>query len=183
MVAASAAALFAAVLGLEGPVPPVRAAEASVACGVTGPPEYYSFPLVSTKRVPGSGQATGLGELTFAPSPFGFALSPEGNYRYRVSLTVDRLAPPATGVYVVWVTTPSLDRIELAGAFDDRHAMDVEVDFNKFLVVITLEDAYDPEAAVWSGPIVLRGMSRSGMMHTMAGHGPFEQENCAAYGY
>lgn len=25
-------------------------------------------------------------------------------------------------------------------------------------------------------------MSRSGMMHTMAGHGPFEEDNCAAYG-
>jgi hypothetical protein len=29
----------------------------------------------------------------------------------------------------------------------------------------------------------MRGMSRSGMMHTMAGHGPFQQENCARYGY
>ncbi|MDE2875730.1 MAG: hypothetical protein OXU69_07275 [Gemmatimonadota bacterium] len=31
--------------------------------------------------------------------------------------------------------------------------------------------------------VVIRGMSRSGMTHTMAGHGPFEEENCAAYGY
>jgi hypothetical protein len=183
MAAASVTALLAAVLALAGPGTAVRAVEVSVACSVDGPPEYYAFPLVSTRRVPGSGQATGLGELTFAPSPFGLALSPEGSYRYRIALTVDRLAAPAVGTYVVWVTTPELDRIVLAGAFDDRHAMNVEVDFNKFLVVITLEDAYDPEAAVWSGPIVLRGMSRSGMMHTMAGHGPFEQENCATYGY
>ncbi len=173
-------ALLAAILGLTGPVVPAHAVET---CSVTGPPEYYTFPLVSTRRVPGSGRATGIGQLTFAPSPFGFALSPEGSYRYRIRLTIDRLAAPTAGSYVVWVTTPELDRIELAGELDDRHAMDVEVDFNKFLVVITLEDAYDPEAAVWSGPIVLRGMSRSGMMHTMAGHGPFEQENCAAYGY
>jgi len=26
-------------------------------------------------------------------------------------------------------------------------------------------------------------MSRSGMMHTMVGHGALVQENCAAYGY
>ena len=58
-----------------------------------------------------------------------------------------------------------------------------EVGWNKFLVVITLEPEDDPEAATWSGPIVLRGMSRSGAMHTMAGHGPFQEENCAAYGY
>jgi len=36
---------------------------------------------------------------------------------------------------------------------------------------------------MWTGPVVMRGMSRSGLMHTMAGHGAFEQENCAAYGY
>ena len=179
-VAVTVGALLAASPSLAGSVVSEHAVET---CSVTGPPEYYTFPLVSTRRVPGSGRAAGIGQLTFAPSPFGFALSPEGSYRYRIRLTIDRLAAPTAGSYVVWVTTPELDRIELAGELDDRHAMDVEVDFNKFLVVITLEDAYDPKAAVWSGPIVLRGMSRSGMMHTMAGHGPFEQENCAAYGY
>jgi len=183
MTAASVTALLALVFGSASPGAPVRAAKAPVTCSVAEPPAYYAFPLVSTRRVPGSGRAAGVGQLTFAPSPFGLALSAEGHYRYRIALTVDRLASPAVGTYVVWVTTPELDRIEVAGEFDDRHAMEVEVDFNKFLVVITLEDAYDPEAAIWSGPIVLRGMSRSGMMHTMAGHGPFEQENCASYGY
>ncbi|MGD2070011.1 MAG: hypothetical protein PVI57_15165, partial [Gemmatimonadota bacterium] len=57
------------------------------------------------------------------------------------------------------------------------------VEWNKFLVVITLETVDDPSADAWSGPIALRGMSRSGKMHTMAGHGPFQQENCAAFGY
>ena len=147
------------------------------------PPEYYAFPLVSTRRVPGSGQATGTGRLTFATSPFGLALSPEGSYRYRVALTVERLAAPPRGAYVVWITTPTLDRVELVGELDERRSIEGMVDFNKFLVVITLEDAFDPAAASWAGPIVLRGMSRSGMMHTMAGHGPFEQENCAAFGY
>ena len=51
------------------------------------------------------------------------------------------------------------------------------------IVVITLEAADDPAATRWSGPIVFRGMSRSGMMHTMVGHGALQQENCAAYGY
>ena len=41
----------------------------------------------------------------------------------------------------------------------------------------------DPGAERWSGPIVFRGMSRSGMMHTMVGHGALQKENCAAYGY
>ncbi|HZD06335.1 MAG TPA: hypothetical protein VE173_15600, partial [Longimicrobiales bacterium] len=55
--------------------------------------------------------------------------------------------------------------------------------WNKFLVVVTLEPTDGSDASTWSGPIVLRGMSRSGAMHTMAGHGPFQQEKCAAYGY
>ena len=28
---------------------------------------------------------------------------------------------------------------------------------------------------MWTGLIVIRGMSRSGMMHAMAGNGPFER--------
>ena len=36
---------------------------------------------------------------------------------------------------------------------------------------------------IWSGPVVMRGMSRSGLMHTLAGHGPYEKEPCAKYGF
>ena len=65
---------------------------------------------------------------------------------------------------------------------DDTHRIQGEAGWNKFLVVVSLEE--EPEAVErWSGPIVLRGMSRSGMMHTMAGHGPFASEPCATYGY
>ena len=68
------------------------------------------------------------------------------------------------------------------GTLDDTHRIRGEVAWNKFLVVVSLED--EPDAvARWSGPIVLRGLSRSGMMHTMAGHGPYSSEPCATYGY
>ena len=43
--------------------------------------------------------------------------------------------------------------------------------------------AGEEPGAMWTGPVVSRGMSRSGLMHTMAGHGPFETEPCAVYGY
>jgi hypothetical protein len=69
------------------------------------------------------------------------------------------------------------------GTLDENFQVAGTASWNKFLVVITLEAVDDPVAKRWSGPIAFRGMSRSGMMHTMAGHGPFEQENCAAYGY
>ena len=57
-----------------------------------------------------------------------------------------------------------------------------QVAWNKFLGVITREPA-DATPETWQGPIIMRGMSRSGRMHTMAGHGPFEAEPCAKYGY
>ena len=84
---------------------------------------------------------------------------------------------------MVWTTTPELDQIALAGELTDAAGFSGQVAWNKFLVVVTLEPAFDPDATMWTGPVVIRGMSRSGMMHTMAGHGPFEEKNCAAYGY
>ncbi len=146
-------------------------------------PEYYRFPMVSTKRVPGTGNATGVGEVAFTQSPYGVALGPDGSYHYDFTVRLDRLGPARGGTYVVWTTTPELDQIALAGELTEPAVFSGKVAWNKFLVVVTLEPAFDPDATMWTGPIVIRGMSRSGMMHTMAGHGPFEEKNCAAYGY
>ncbi len=146
-------------------------------------PEYYRFPLVSTGRVPGTGRATGLGEVTFPSSPYGVALATDGSYRYDFTVRFQHLAPARTGTYVVWTTTPELDEVALAGELSEVTSFKGQVEWNKFLVVVTLEPAFDPDATMWSGPVVIRGMSRSGMMHTMAGHGAFEEEKCAAYGY
>lgn len=164
----------AAALGLRPvPVPATRA----------NGPDYYRFPMVSTRRVPGTGNATGVGEIVFARSPFGISLTEDGSYLYDFTVRFERLNPARTGTYVVWTTTPELDEVVPVGEMTDPAAFSGKVAWNKFLVVVTLEPAFDPDAATWTGPIVIRGMSRSGMMHTMAGHGPFEQENCAAYGY
>lgn len=147
------------------------------------PPPYYAFPLVSTRRVPGSARAVGTGDVTFASSPFGVALAPDGSYLLDVHLSVRGLRKPAEGVYVVWITTPELDRVTRVGVLDGSGQVGGQTAWNKFLVVVSLEPTDDQAAEMWSGPIVLRGMSRSGMMHTMAGHGAFQQENCAKYGY
>lgn len=156
--------------------PPPRA-------GVRPGPEYYRFPMVSTRRVPGTGNAAGVGEIAFAQSPYGIALGTDGSYEYDFTVRFERLGPARGGAYVVWTTTPELDQVALAGELTDPAGFSGKVAWNKFLVVVTLEPAFDPDAAMWTGPIVIRGMSRSGMMHTMAGHGPFEEKNCAAYGY
>jgi len=147
------------------------------------PPIYYQIKLVTTKNVPGTRLARGTGDVTYAPSPFGVSISGTGSYVYNLDVAIENMKPAPGGVYAVWVTTPSLDKVELLGTLDDEHRLHGRIEWNKFLVVITLE----PDAAslgdMWTGPIVLRGMSRSGMMHTMAGHGPFQTEPCAVYGY
>ena len=147
------------------------------------PPGYYAVELVTTKRVPGSGLASGTGHVTFAASPFGVSLAPDGSYLYDVDIELADLKRPGSGTLVAWATTTQVDQIRRLGALDDAFRTHGQVSWNKFLLVVTLEASDDPEAAEWSGPIVMRGMSRSGMMHTMAGHGPFQQENCARYGY
>ena len=179
--------------GVRGPVPHagglIGGATGPLPGAATGPvpgaagPDYYQFPMVSTRRVPGTGNATGIGEVAFSQSPFGVALAEDGSYHYDFTVRFERLKPARSGAYVVWTTTPELDQVVLAGELADPVAFAGKVAWNKFLVVVTLEPAFDPDATMWTGPIVIRGMSRSGMMHTMAGHGPFEEENCAAYGY
>ncbi len=159
------------------------------------PPEYYAFPLVPTKRVPGTANADGTAQVHFGSTPFGVSLAADGSYLYELRLRIDDLPERRSGRYVAWVTTPSLDSIERLGTVGADGAVDGSVRWNKFLVVVTLEP--EPAAAEedsggngagaapdsWTGPVVMRGMSQSGKMHTMAGHGPFQQENCAAYGY
>lgn len=146
-------------------------------------PDYYGIPLITTKNLPGTGYAEGTAEVAHAPSPFTVALGDDGSYRQAVTVTLRRVKAPRTGVLVAWVATRELDRVVRLGALGADFTARGEVDWNKFIVVVSHEAEDDPEQERWAGPIALRGMSRSGLMHTMAGHGAFQQENCAAYGY
>ncbi len=147
-------------------------------------PEYYAIELVGTKNIPGTGLAIGRAEVSVsASSPFSVALTEDGSYRYDVHVSLERMRPPRRGVLVAWVTTNDLTQVRRLGVLDEKLQLVGTSLWNKFLVVISLEVDDDPSAERWAGPIAFRGMSRSGMMHTMAGHGPFQQENCAAYGY
>ena len=174
---AKLAILFAGLLCLTG-------ATAPSALECTAPPEYYRIELVPTRRVPAARSAVGRADVSFAPSPFGVAVSANGHYVYDLAVSVTNLpAAPAGKVYAVWITTPSLDQVRRLGALSPNETVTGRVDWNKFLVVISLEDDIDPPVQRWHGPIVMRGLSRSGLMHTSAGHGPFQQEPCATYGY
>ncbi len=154
------------------------------ACVARTGPDYYAIDLVGTRNVPGMGLASGRADVQLSPSsPFSIAMAEDGSYRYEISVSLERMRAPRTGVLVAWVTTREVDDVQRIGMLDSDLRVTGSTSWNKFLVVVTLEPTDDPSAERWSGPVAFRGMSRSGMMHTMAGHGPFQQENCAAYGY
>ena len=147
-------------------------------------PQYYAFELVTTKNIPGTGLATGKVQASVSGnSPFSVQLTPDGSYAYDLHVSLQRMKAPLQGNLVAWVTTTEIDRIERMGALDANLQTSGRVRWNKYIVVITLESSDDPDQKQWAGPIVMRGMSRSGMMHTMVGHGALQEENCAAYGY
>lgn len=167
-------------------LPTSEAARASTAptCLAPAGPEYYAFPLAATGNIPGTGFARGRAEIAVpAQSPFPVALGADGSYVYDVQVAIDNMRAPRSGTLVAWVTTPDLDRVERIGSLGETLRASGPVWWNKFIVVVTLESGDDPEAATWSGAIVFRGMSRSGAMHTMVGHGALQQENCTSYGY
>jgi len=145
---------------------------------------YYGFSLITTKNVPGTGQGSGKVELTFIEdSPFGVSVTDDGSYQYGLNISLDKINIRGRGELVAWVTTRDLSEIHRLGTFGENQTIQGSVDWNKFLVVITLEPDPGELTQKWRGPVVLRGMSRSGMMHTMVGHGVLQEENCFAYGY
>ena len=162
---------------------------AGVSCSAAAPPalpdlasNYYGIDMVPTKRIPGTGGAVGGARVTFARSPFGVSVDRAGEYVVQVSLSVERMKPPKSGVLTLWATKDDLSETVRLGALDESFQASGEVGYNKFLLVLTLEPSDEP-AEQWTGPIVMRGMSRSGLMHTLAGHGPFEKEPCSKYGF
>jgi hypothetical protein len=111
-------------------------------------------------------------ELTFARSPFGVTVSPDGNYVYDLVLGVRSQRNSEDRTLVAWATTRDLDEVVKLGVLDGEMRVTGQVDWNKFLVLVTREESESVET--WEGPILLTGMSPSGRMHTMRGHGIFE---------
>ncbi len=164
--------------------PDSHTVEQSRFCRANGSVPYYSFPLITTKNVAGTGRGNGTVEVTFLEeSPFGVSVTDDGSYSYHLDVSLDKINIRRTGELVVWVTTRDLSEIQPIGILGKDQRIQGFVDWNKFLIVVTLEQDSRELGERWQGPVVLRGMSRSGMMHTMVGHGILQEENCFAYGY
>lgn len=158
---------------------PAAAASAhgSTACPAT-PPDPLFIRLVPTANANG---ASGEVDLRFAQSPFGVTLTRDGNHDFALEMRVHGLELPAGAVAVAWAATPDLGTVVRLGELSTDGTLEGRIALNKFLVFLTAET--NPEVERWSGPVLLRGSSPSGRMHSMAGHGPFESEPCAVIGF
>lgn len=135
-------------------------------------PDPFEVRLVPTAHANGS---SGTVRLRFADSPFGVTVTADGHHLYDAVLTTSGLAGRAEAL-VVWAATPELDQVQKLGTLDTHGTLSGRIAFNKFLVFVTAEP--DANVARWTGRILLRGISPSGRLHTMAGHGPFQGESC-----
>lgn len=149
----------------------------------TTAPDFYEIALVPTGKVPGTGNYQGVARVTFKDTPFDVAISKDGAFHRQISVDMSGVKRPESGGYVVWVSPPDLEPVRKLGVLGSDGRLTGEVSFTKYLVIVTLEENPEEIQGRWQGPVVHRGMSKSGFMHGMVGHGPFRQEPCANYGF
>jgi len=152
----------------SGATSTARLAGSSGRCRVAAAP--IQIELIAADRARG---ATGAAELRFASSVFGPAVTNDGRYVYDVKVATLGLRPQPAGVYVAWIATADLSAAINLGPLGNEMAAMGSVEWNQFHVFVTLEA--EAGGDTWSGPIFLSGISPSSRMHTMAGHGIFEQ--------
>lgn len=141
-------------------------------CAVT--PEVVR--LSGTQSAPGS---RGSMTLTQPDSPFEITVDAGGFQTFDVEVRVERLRRREGAVYVVWAAKPELDEYVQLGTLPEENRLAGRIAWNQFLLFVSEETTADVER--WRGPIMLTGLSPSGRLHTMAGHGPFEAMNCQLY--
>ncbi len=125
--------------------------------------------------------ASGIAVLTRSQSPFGMSLTPDGHLRYDVHLRVSGLpADPhvydGASTYVAWATVPDLSVARRLGPVAADGSSSGEVDWNKFIVLVTAEKTGAQPGAKpaaephWSGTILLKGVSPSTWMQRYGSH-------------
>ncbi len=149
-------------------IAPMRVVSGVAHACTAGMNPYYTFPLDPSRSSGGSG----LVKVAFSDSPFGVAMSSDGHYNYALDITTSGLPKLDAGNYVAWATPPNLAPIVRLGTLSADGRLAAAVDMNKFILIISAETT--AQTARWSNPIMLRGISRSSLMHSFMGHGPFE---------
>ncbi|MFT5144264.1 MAG: suppressor of ftsI [Rhodothermales bacterium] len=126
-------------------------------------PDPHCFELIPRPEV---SDARGIIRMERVQTPFGVAVSPDGRHRYRLVVTLAGLPEPASlgpySAYVAWVTTPRLTPMVKLGEVGNGRIGLEEVDFNRFMVMVTAETSGEVEER--TGKLVMRGRSPSDRM-------------------
>jgi len=129
----------------------------------------YDIRLLNTPNTP---SARGSARLVFAQSPFGVAVTVDGRASYDVQLSLTGLPEPSTlgpyTAYVAWAATTDLSKWHRLGPVSNGTTTVGQIEFNKFLLVISAEASGTPTAK--KGPTVLHGISPSGFLQSMITH-------------
>lgn len=131
-------------------------------------PAFFSVDLQPLRTA--QNRARGRAALWFPDSPFTVATTPEGFYVWSFTLKVWKLPRRPNTVYVAWLAAPDLDPLRKIGVVEEGKALSGRVDFdNQFIFFVTAERTPDVERP--KGAVMLRGISRSGYLDSMFGHG------------
>lgn len=152
---------------------PARQEPAACRATAASPPpgrpasDLYCLELFPSPGLPPAfGSVSGTVELGRVRSPFGVAVSADGELLYDVTFALRALPDPATlgpyTAYIAWATTPILRPMIPLGEVRNGRTVAGRVAFNKFILLVTAE----PSASVQEreGRLVLRGLSPSMML-------------------
>lgn len=141
-------------------------------------PEYYSFELEATDKIPEFRDAMGEVLVSYPSSPFGLPVTRNGTAIHQLSIKIDAPEAPDGQVLVAWASDPTLTQIQRLGIVSPDRPGEGRSRLNKYMVFVTVESTADSEADRWRGPVVLVGRARSARIQSMASHGTFEAEPC-----
>ncbi len=132
--------------------------------------------LAPTGAVPMAG---GSIELKPLMSPFGVSVTVDGRYQYDASATVKNLPAPSTlgdgyTTWVLWVATPSLDKIRNLGAIKNGQPITARVDFTKMMYMVSAEKTASSEKF---NALVLVGRSASARVMNLAGCDIYDEQS------
>jgi len=132
-----------------------------------------TFALTPSRGVDGTGAVT----LRQVWSPFGVSVGPDGHVEQDLVLTIEGLRPLGRdSVYVAWLATPDVSRVEPLGTLGSAGTLEGRVvDWNKLMVVVTAEPSPPPRGGRWAGAIVLNGRTRSALLAPLWGHSIFRR--------
>ena len=153
-------------LALSLAAAPVTRGQAIAASAPATCPDSVGLPMPTAPNfcadlipTPDLQTATGVLELGQAATPFGVAVTRDGEPRFRLATRIDGLPPPSAlgryTAYVAWATTLSMDSTVKLGSVHNGQTALGDIAWSQFRVLISAEST----AAVPSraGRLVLRG--------------------------